>query len=416
MDHHRYLLAFLLVFSLSIVLAAAINYAVDPYDLFGSVRVEGLNQVKPFAGTRTGIAKPYGVQRAAPQVLIVGNSRPEMGLDPRSACWRNEDGVVYNLGSPAATVYRQVRVAQHALALGSVNQVFLGLDFADFVLKGNQRSPSASLWPDKAFESDGRLIVDRGGRPNESYQRHRLEDFAKGLFSLQALLDSLKTLLAQGQTDASTRRADGFNPAREYLPIIRAEGQGVLFAQTNRNVLDRYTGDALGLVIQGQESSLAWESLSRFLNQAKNMGVEPTLFINPYHAEYFAAIDVAGAWPLYEAWKRKVVDLVERQGGVSLWDFNTIEEITSESPPALGDKRDLLRWFWEPGHYRAELGDWMLSRMLGRDCGSRAVADFGILLSTQNLDSELEKLRTDLNEYEHANPEAIERLRKALPR
>ena len=45
--------------------------------------------------------------------------------------------------------------------------------------------------------------------------------FGRALPALEALGDSLYTLSQQGDANASDRRADGFNPARDYVPIAK---------------------------------------------------------------------------------------------------------------------------------------------------------------------------------------------------
>ena len=65
-------------------LVSAVNFIVDPYNIFGTTRIPGLNAVKPFAGNRGRTAKIHQVIQVKPKALIVGNSRPELGLDPNS--------------------------------------------------------------------------------------------------------------------------------------------------------------------------------------------------------------------------------------------------------------------------------------------------------------------------------------------
>ena len=46
---------------------------------------------------------------------------------------------------------------------------------------------------------------------------------------------------------------------------------------------------------------------------------------------------------------------------------------TEESVPAAGVRSGPLRWFWEPSHYRSELGDLMLDTMLAGTCDADAL-------------------------------------------
>jgi hypothetical protein len=119
--------------ALLVVIAMACNILVDPYAVFGAPRVTGFNALKPFAGDRGRIGKLHEVLRVAPGGLIVGNSRPEMGLSPQHPCWPAEARPVYNMALPGLSVHSQIRYAQHAQAAGPVRALVMGVDFSDFL-------------------------------------------------------------------------------------------------------------------------------------------------------------------------------------------------------------------------------------------------------------------------------------------
>ena len=85
---YRWYLQLWLVVVLAFLFAmATLNYLVDPYGMFDTDRVNGLNVSKPAANTHVRLAKPYQVTGFAPRAIIGGNSRPEMGLNPENVCW-----------------------------------------------------------------------------------------------------------------------------------------------------------------------------------------------------------------------------------------------------------------------------------------------------------------------------------------
>lgn len=83
----RYILIGIAGCALTVLAAGVINWFIDPYGIFGTRIVHGLNALKPFAGDRGRTVKLYQVIRVRPRGLIVGNSRPELGLDPANGCW-----------------------------------------------------------------------------------------------------------------------------------------------------------------------------------------------------------------------------------------------------------------------------------------------------------------------------------------
>jgi hypothetical protein len=135
--------------------------------------------------------------------------------------------------------------------------------------------------------------------------------------------------------------------------------------------------------------------------------VTVVLFINPYHVDYLLALERAGRWSQFDAWKRELARLADELG-VELWDFSELNSLSAEQEPAPGDKKTILKWFWEPAHYRMEYGDLMLSSMLQRPCDEGNVDPVGTLITTGNIDAHIMRLRTDMLHYKEQHKPAIE--------
>lgn len=408
-------LSWFILFLLLLGLAAAANYVIDPYAMFEVKRVEGVNAIKPAAATRVTTAKVYQVLKAEPGALIVGNSRPELGLDPHNACWPSAS--VYNTALPGQSFYRQIRHAQHAMAAGEVDTILLGLDILDFLVDRDRPARIGQGWPDSRQETRSWLVLP-DGQPDPDFIWDRLDDGFRAVMSVKALADSVQTLVSQGNPDVSTRTALGFNPGeRTYGGTIRNEGVAVLFRQKNKSIADRLTGQALSLTTPEGELSPTFAVLEGFLNYARLKGVRVIPFINPYHADYMLLLDRAGLWPEFDAWRWEVTTIVDRSGFGPLWDFNEFSDYTTEAPATVAAKGEALDWFWEPSHYRRELGDIMLSRMLDRRCHDKALpADFGVTVTPQTLDDRLEDLALERDLYMLAHPDNVLRLSKLVKR
>src|SRR5690349_475544 len=81
------------------VLAAgvvAVIIAVDPYYVFATRALAHWNELKPRAYQQVGMTKEYQLERIAPRILILGNSRSEIGLDPESPIWPANGRPVFN--------------------------------------------------------------------------------------------------------------------------------------------------------------------------------------------------------------------------------------------------------------------------------------------------------------------------------
>lgn len=387
--HRKYLWAATLVAFTTTMTVVAANVLVDPYGLFEVIRLPGLNDVKPAAADSVRTAKPYQMIRARPKTLIVGNSRPEAGIDPASDCWGEEDRPVFNAAIPGIGVYHQARLAQAAILEGHVERIYWGIDFVDFV---GLRQPPPSAWPWGDQGVSLRLPTNAKGEPNPRYLSQYLSDSRDATLSLSAAIDSATTMVNQRNQWSSTRRADGFNPGWDYRGIIHTEGQGVLFEQKNREVVRRLAANGLALFAPGHEWSREFESLRFILALAESKGVQTVLFINPYHADYLSAIELTGRWSLFEQWKRHLAELTARFESATLWDFSAFDRYSTTAPDPGTSIGQSLEWYWEPAHYRAELGELMISRMRGVHCADGGGA-LGISISASNIDSHLAGLK-----------------------
>lgn len=382
--HRRYLRGLAACAGLVALLGAAANFIVDPYDLFGTPRINGVNALKPASAERVRVVKPYQAERMGPRVIIGGNSRPELGLDPRSPCWQDDEQPEFNAGNPGADFRLQMLYARHAAASGTATKIPMGVDFLDFLTdKTRIRAEPAAVR--RPSQDEMRLRPDDAA-PSVEHQLQRARDRLTALFSLTTLTDSIATIAAQRNPDAGTRREDGFNPARDDLAIIQAEGQSVLFEQKNDELRARLQNPALSLRDGAGNLSGAFHALEGFLAWADKRGAAVVLFMNPYHADYLRIIQKAGLWPALEDWKREIARIAA-DNAVPVLDFQSLNPYAMEAPPAAGDMRTILHWLWEPAHYRSELGEVMLALMLSRDCATALPASnppFGTRLTDSN--------------------------------
>ncbi|WP_260295938.1 hypothetical protein [Sedimenticola hydrogenitrophicus] len=399
-NQYNYINKLLVLFLLFLLSAGALNYLIDPYALFDSVRLSGFSDLKPAAGGHVRMAKPYQVRNYSPKGIVAGNSRPEMGIDPRHICWPDFARPVYNLGLPGAGVHMQARTLQHALFEGDVKLILWGLDFADFLSASPERAGKYP-WPVSPRQYENRLIIRANGSGNPVYPFIKLEDYLTVIFSLDTAADSLKTITQQSNRNVSTRLRNGFNPANDYWPIMSTEGQFVLFEQKNREIDERFSKSGLTVFPYPARQSEEFASVAHLLKYANSNRVKVILFINSYHADYLSTIYRHNLWPQFEAWKYRLLEIAD-ENQVELWDFSGLDEFNSEPAPAIGDKSARLKWFWEPAHYKKEVGDKMLEKIFGQWCRSDASPQIGLKLSSENiyryLENEKQKIEAHIVE------------------
>lgn len=389
MSLKRYLYIYFASVLLVASFLAAFNVIIDPYLMFYSERIPNFNDKKPTSVNRTQLFKPYNVTKVAPQTIVVGNSRPEMGVDPLSTCWQSKHGKVYSLTFPGLSAYEQIRALFHGVASGQVDYVLLGLDFADVLYKRN-RLLESEVWPSKSSEFLERLLVDEYFKKNKAFIKAKLVDTFMVMFSLDALFDSIYTLASQSE-NAPNRTQLGFNPARDYIDIVHHEGEWVLFAQKLVELESRFSKTGMGIFDTAEHWSIELEGLKRTIGLAKQQGFQLKIFINPYHYKYLESIRNAGYWDEFEDFKRSLVKLITEFGDeqVELWDFSLYSQYTVSQVPKKGDV-GLMQWFWEPAHYKAELGNVMLAEMFEKDCiPEKHLMPLGVRLNDVDIEDHL---------------------------
>ncbi len=407
----RYLSTWLALTGLLLLLVAAFNLAVDPYGLFRLIDQPGFNSVKPQAGSHGRMAKAYQVLRVQPRGLLLGNSRTEVGLDPQHPAWPAAARPVFNLALPGTGTQATLRYLQHVQegTRGKPVIAVWGVDFMDFLVDARQPRRVSSVG-----KEDRRLLVLPDGTRNPARSLQQARDYAESTLTLSALLDSVATLRSQNDPHAENLTPAGFNPMRDYLGIAAEEGYWALFRQRDLENTRAYSQRPEDIYDGDGRSSPALDDLRQILRLCRQQGIALHLVIYPYHAHLLEIIRITGHWPAYEEWKRALLHIVDEEAParasprVPIWDFSGINALTGEAVPARGDHRTRMRWYWEAGHFKRELGDLMLDRVFGRK--NPVYADFGERLTAASLESRLAALRAQEAEYRRSHRQEVAEL------
>lgn len=361
LDYKRYLPAFAAFLSAGALATCALVVIVDPYGLYGLVHRPGFNAVKPGLSRYQVQIKHQHALRLRPRVLILGNSRAEIGFDPAAPAFAAARGAVYNLAIPGTGLGTSASQLTHLLAAGvQPRTVILGVEFMDFL-----ELPSAP---------GSTVAATPAGAPFWQFD---------ALFSLASVKDALHTLRIQHDTESTSLSPDGFNPLREYGAHVRNDGYHKMFAQrAQENALSfkRKSGATL--------AAADFAVLHGLLQQAAANGAQMTLVIYPYHAQLLAMLDAAGLWPLFEQWKQQLVQEIgavqssHPGAAIALYDFSGFGPYNCERIPAAAERHLATRWYWEAGHFKKALGDIVLARVLSQ---SGDAPSFGMRLDSTAL-------------------------------
>lgn len=325
----QYLKTLLLFVSVITATVAFINYVVNPFAIFNSQRIEGINDVKPKSSDRIGIFKKYQPKYFQPVTLVVGNSRVEMGINPQHPAF-DDLQPVYNLGVPGPAMRGQLAYAQNALKSSNVKNIFLALDFRDFLDDQNNLDEELASINTSIFE-----------------------DKVPAILSLDALMSSIVTLFSQN-SESPNRLKNGFNPANEYRQIVNIEGQDALFDHQMKLLNSKLNGKAY--VPEGVEFQIG--VLNNQIDSWLKQGVSISVFINPYHDEYYSAFAQHNLSRAFDDWRFKVKNALGNK--VSFCDFTELGRRSSN----IKQSENELMYFWEPTHYKEALGNIMIKQLV----------------------------------------------------
>lgn len=349
---------------------AALVAAVDPYRLTGLIDRPGFNHNKPQPERYQKQIKLAGARALGADVLIVGNSRAEIGLDPDYPPLAAGGRQPYNLAL-AGTRIQVAREQLEQLHRGGRHprHLIVGAEFLDFPV--DPAAPARPAPPTAAPDA----LAELGWRFDTA-------------FSLDALGDALRTVRQQHAEFAPRMTARGFNPLAEYRQLAREEGYYALFQQRANDYAKRFATLPRGLV-GANGSSTEWAQLRAVIEHGAADGARVDVVIYPYHAQIMALLEAAGMAPMFDTWRTLLVREIAAARAahpdvtITLWDFSGYSAHHCEPIPAKGDRRSETRWYWEAGHFKPAMGELMLARMLGRP---DADPDFGFALGQDNLE------------------------------
>lgn len=369
--------AFLRIWSASLaglaVLVGAVNLAVDPYEVFGTLRIPGISLSKPITKNHAMLAKTFQVARVRPATVVIGSSPVHIGIDAAAPVWPEAMGKVYNYGIPG--VYEtstSLRLLQEAVATGGVTAAVVFLDFQNFL---SPEDPDPAL-----LEADRRFRFLPDGAPNPDSRMQRACDIALSLGTMGALIDSLTTVALQERPNHLDLAPDGSGNEADFIDAARSDGMRDLFAQKDAVEAER-AGKVASVMADWRGPLPDMDAVAAIVAFTRSRDVKLTLVIAPHHADALEFYWRAGLWPRVEQLKTELTALVAAQGGaVTLWDFLDYSSFNTEPVPRAGDHRTPTSWYWESTHFKKQLGEVMIQRMFGSDAPA-----FGAILTPDNL-------------------------------
>ncbi|MGB5594874.1 MAG: hypothetical protein WBM32_15720 [Crocosphaera sp.] len=336
------------------------NYLIDPYDIFRYNNIFYLKLIKPEKLSYDRLFKTIDIININPEIIIIGSSRAKQGLDPNHKGFP-DDSNIYNLGIDGSNTYEILRYLEHSYKnQPNLKKVILGVDhymFNDF------------------YKLQDSFSEKRLGKTHMTGK-----DLLNTLFSQDAIIASKNTIIdnlnVSKDYQDSTYGDDGFFP----YPYHHPKDGNAPWRFTN--TINQY----FGFHPQYKLSEKRLNDFQEIVQFCRKNNIELIVFISPSHATQWETLRVTDRWDTFETWKRKMVEITP------VWDFSGYNSITTEPI------KDVMTNYVDNSHYTPKIGDFVLNRILSYE-PSQVPQDFGVLMTPENIDDHLAKIRRDREQW-----------------
>lgn len=390
----------LIFFILSLVL---FNWIINPYNIYRPPLLKQAKQ-KPLVSTHLRLAKAMAIQWKKPQYLILGSSTAETGLNPTMTAWKQ--GEVYNLGLSGANIYEAMRYLQHAQSIRPLKKVILAVNFFMF-----------NAYVDNRNDFDESLLnVDVNNKKNPFSINHLFIT----LLSYDAIQASLETL--KNQDKKSAFKANGqlhLKYREEQINSLKGYKNNFLYTE-HFNSSSLLPPPKKIFSFNNPEKDIdTMKYMQQIIHLCEKKHTELILVIAPEHIRLTETYKLLGLWNLYEQWQKNLVQMITLHNKkyphfqYRVWGFNTLNEFTTEKLPEKDDSQTKMQWFWDPYHFKSELGNLILTSLLKQQ-DSTITTHFFNILTMNNVSKVLKINHLDLLQWEKENPKAISELQDQL--
>ncbi|HIG0328874.1 TPA: hypothetical protein ACX87D_002785 [Legionella pneumophila] len=395
-----YYLTFLLLFGFIIILC---NWLVNPYDIYKSIPIQKFSK-KPQVTSHLRLTKAIAIEWKKPEYLIMGSSTAETGLDPDFSAWDNSH--VYNLGLSGANIYEVMRYLQHAEAIKPIKKTVLVVNFFMFNAYAENRDDF----------NESLLHVDINGDKNP----FAINTIFSTLLSFDALKASLETIKNQHKRNAFLSNGQLVHDYREeQIQQLKGYKNNFLYTEhySKASLLPSpynrfsFTNPEKGV------DTIAY--LQKIITICENNHTELILILAPEHVRLLETYKLLDLWDTYEQWQKELMTIIAAHNQkypnskFTLWSFNNINSITTEQLPDKDDAKTKMHWFWDPQHFKNELGNLILTVVL-RLKDESGISHFSTLLTEDNIQEKLEYDQIELYRWEKIYPHEIIELKKIL--
>lgn len=384
----RYQTFFLVLLIGTVALGLALNTWVNPWRVtpvpWSSAKMEPYREID---NTWNRTAKAGLVRSGTWDAGLFGSSRVDIGLDPKHPAF---DGMTCgNFGLNAGLLAENHRMFRYYIERETPRLVVLALDASDLTTPPPRNNPT-----DFALSP-----LDPEANPFEREIRYRA-----GISTIAA---STATIARSVRGQTAEHSPQGF---RTNAPFPENQRQliATLYLSTTARMVRNHT-------VNGGLSREKMAMMEDIVKRCREKHARLVIFFTPNHALFQLAFpELKDPDPYFAVDRRALAELAARANDaapdeppVEVWDFLDGHPLNSPAlPPADKASAHLDGWI-DLFHATPAIGNEMLARLQGP-------GSYGELLTPENIDARVEKVRTQLEEYASAHPDDMAFLRKSL--
>lgn len=414
-NNFRYYI-FIFVTAVSVLFGVScFNAFIDPFNMYNSLKVEGININKPAVYSRMRLYKAFEVKRVKPQTIILGSSRTHLGISCKHEALQELDKPCYNLAFDGATAKEMYYYLLHANAISSLKNVILGLDLYHI-----------SFAPANVRSDFDDLLLYSGS----------LTDWLKPIAadlrvisSFDAIYASIQTIVAQSKPEPLWFSSDGQRIGevffRRVQPTFVKDGARAYFDEIDRQeIRDQIQPEFTSLKKRSlrpsdpNETSISY--VKRIIEFCRDKNIDLRIFITPSHAHQSEISAALWEDDSLTSGKRSLVEILtynnlknENKLPIKLFDFSGYSVITTEDLPPEDSKKE-MDYYWDSSHFKQVVGDYVLDRLFNITPDNSVVKDFGVELKADNIDAILEKQKLARIKYRKEHFAEIAKLRSLI--
>ena len=319
------------------------NFIINPYDIY---KINIFNFPKNTIENKAREIKSIKVRQAEYASVAIGTSRILRGIDVSHMYFKQPS---YNLAVNGSSMYESKELLEIAIKTKKLKYVLLGLDYIMFSKKNGES-----------------INIDNTN--------------LKYLFSIDVLIDSLKTILQVGDNIMLENGVMLSRNSKNYKNNFIAVEKDI-YETSSKN--STYTDT-------GKSSLLDFEEL---LEMAYENNIDMDIIFNPSHIRLWESLDYFIGLDNWYKWKKDIVLIVEKvakkynKKPFRVVDFAVYHEITNEKIPTDDTK---MKYYLESSHYTPELGNIVLDRLMDKS----DYKDFGVEITSKNIDAHIEKQKS----------------------